>query len=161
MQVTREFHHPIVQVFKTLTDAIFLKQRALALGSLEANCSVSGSESNYQVELVRQREIKVPAALSAFLKKPQIATTIEQWQHQDEQYSCQNTADIDGAPLSIKGSVRLVPNDSGCIFTAEFESKAKIMFGKKTLQQYAGETILKELQLECQYTEKHLASQVN
>lgn len=161
MQVTHEFHHPIEQVFKTLTDAIFLKQRALALGSLEANCSVSGSKSNYQVELVRQREIKVPAVLSAFLKKLQIATTIEQWQHQGEQYICQNTTDIDGAPLSIKGDMSLLPSASGCIFTANFEIDANIMFGKKALQQYAGKTIVKELELECQYTTEYLVSQSN
>jgi hypothetical protein len=161
MRVTHEYRHPIEQVFKTLTDATFLKQRALALGGQEANCAVSGAMPNYRIELVRQRQINIPAVLSAFLKKIQTATTAELWPQNSEKYSCQNTTDIDGAPLTIKGSVSLVPNDSGCIFTAEFESKAKIMFGKKTLQQYAGETILKELQLECQYTEKHLASQVN
>jgi len=158
MQVIHEFHHDSNLVYKTLTDAEFLQQRALALGSLEASCDSSGTPADCQVKLIRQREIKVPAVLSAFLKNVQTASTNEHWKQQGDKYSCENSTEIDGAPLSIKGNVSLVPSESGCTFTANFQTKAKIMFGKKKLQQYAGKTIAKELELECQYTEKHLAS---
>jgi len=158
MQVTHEFHHDTALVFNTLTDPDFLKQRALALGSLEANCDSHGKQAGRQLTLVRQREINVPSVLSAFLKKVQTATTNEQWQQQDEQYSCNNTTEIDGAPLSIKGNVSLIPNGSGCTFIATFETKAKIMLGKKKLQKYADKTIAKELELECEYTAKYLDS---
>ncbi|MFT6408153.1 MAG: hypothetical protein ACJAQ6_001569 [Arenicella sp.] len=69
MQVTHEFNHDIELVFKTLTDPVFLKQRALSLGNLDANCDANGEPSNCQLKLVRQRQINVPAVLSAFVKK--------------------------------------------------------------------------------------------
>ena len=158
MQVTHEFNHDINLVFKTLTDPAFLKQRALALGSLDANCDSKSAQTTCHVKLVRQRKINVPSVLSAFLKKIQTATTNEQWQQNAEQFNCENSTEIEGAPLSIKGTMSLVPSSSGCVFTANFETKAKIMFGKKKLQQYAGKTIAKELELECQYTQRHLDS---
>jgi len=43
----------------------------------------------------------------------------------------------------------LIPSPAGCIFTANFKTNAKIMFGKGKLQQYAGKTITKELELQC------------
>ncbi len=158
MQITHEFEHEINLVFKTLTDPSFLKQRALALGSSSASCNSSGAPSDCQITLVRQREIKVPAVLSAFLKKVQTATTNERWKQNDSQFNCDNSTEIDGAPLSIRGTMSLVPNSKGCQFSANFNTQAKIMFGKKKLQQYADETIAKELELECQYTQKHLDS---
>jgi hypothetical protein len=158
MKITYQFHHDINLVFKTLTDPIFLKQRALALGSLDASCDYQGNQSDIQIKLVRQREIKIPAVLSAFLKKVQTASTNEHWTQKGERFECENSTEIDGAPLSINGRVSLTPTSSGCLYTADFETTAKIMFGKKKLQQYAGKTIKKELELECEYTQKILDS---
>lgn len=158
MQVTYEFQYDINLVFKTLTDSEFLKQRALALGSLDAMCESRGVTPDCHVKLVRERQIKVPAVLSAFLKKIQTATTNEQWAQQERQFSCENSTAIEGAPLSIKGNVSLVPSELGCTFIANFETKAKIMFGKKNLQQYAARTIARELQLECEYTARYFDS---
>jgi hypothetical protein len=158
MKITHEFHHDINLVFKTLTDPVFLKQRALELGSIDASCDCQGAQPDLQIRLVRQREIKIPAVLSAFLKKVQTASTNEHWTHEGEQYNCENSTEIDGAPLSIKGNVNLAPSSSGCTYTANFETTAKIIFGKKKLQQYAGKTIKKELELECEYTQTALES---
>lgn len=158
MQVNYEFSHEIDLVFKALTDPGFLKQRALSLGSLEANCSAKGAAPNCQLELIRKREINIPAVLSAFLKKVQTAVTNEHWSQQGDQYICTNSTEIDGAPLSISGKMTLSPTATGCLLSANFETKAKIMFGKKKLQEYAGKTIAKEIELECEYTAKQLAA---
>ena len=154
MQVKHEFRHDAKTVFNILTDAEFLKKRAIALGSIDANCNISG----LKITLIRQREIKVPAVLSAFLNKVQTATTNELWHQHDDGFSCDNSTKIDGAPLSISGNINLVPSPNGCLFTANFETKANIIFGKSKLQKYAGRTIAKELELECQYTDKYLDS---
>lgn len=158
MQITHEFHHDINLVFKILTDPDFLKRRALALGSLDASCERNGTQADWQLKLVRQREIKIPAVLSAFLKKIQTATTSEIWRQEGEQFVCNNSTEIDGAPLSIKGNARLLPSSLGCTYIVDFETSAKIMFGKKKLQQYAEKTIKKELELECEYTQTTLES---
>ncbi len=158
MRVTHTFSQDIQTVFKTLTDPEFLKQRAIALGSVKASCESDASDHDCKLTLVRERKINVPGVLSAFVKSVQIATTEEHWSLDGDQYECTNTTEIDGAPLSIKGSMTLSPNASGCTFSANFETKARIMFGKKNLQQYAAKTIAKELELECEYTAKHLDS---
>ncbi len=158
MQVTHTFPQDIQTVFKTLTDPEFLKQRAIALGSAKASCESYVSDHHCQLTLVRERKINVPGVLSAFVKSVQIATTEEHWSLNGDQYECSNNTEIDGAPLSIKGSMTLTPNENGCTLSASFETKARIMFGKKNLQQYAAKTISKELELECEYTAKHLGS---
>ncbi len=158
MQITHEFKHDIDLVFSTLTDPDFLKQRALSLGSVEVSCDLSGSLPEFQIKLVRQREITIPAVLSAFLKKVQTATTQEHWQQSAKQYRCENATEIDGAPLSITGTMQLIPSASGCTYIANFDTHAKIMFGKKNLQKYAAKTIAKEIELECNYTSKYLDS---
>lgn len=135
-----------------------MKQRALALGSLDANCDSRGALPDYQVKLVRKREINVPMVLSAFLKKIQTATTHEQWMQVNTRFNCENSTEIDGAPLRIIGKVSLIQSESGYTFVAGFETKAKIMFGKKKLRQYAAKTISREIELECEYTAKHLNS---
>jgi len=158
MQVTHTFSQDIQTVFKTLTDSDFLKQRAIDLGSVKASCNSDADDQDCKVTLVRERKINVPGVLSAFVKSVQIATTEEHWSQNGDQYTCRNTTEIDGAPLSIMGTMTLAPNGNGCTFSADFETKANIMFGKKKLQQYAAKTIAKELELECEYTAKHLNS---
>lgn len=158
MQVKHKFSQDIQTVFSTLTDSNFLQQRAIALGSISATCDSKPSDSECTVTLVRERKINIPAVLSAFLKEIQVATTQEHWEQSGNDYQCTNNTEIDGAPLSIKGTMALSPDESGCLFTADFETKARIMFGKKKLQQYAAKTIAKELELECEYTAKYLDS---
>lgn len=158
MQITHTFSQDSQTVFETLTNAEFLKQRAIALGSVTASCESDANDRDCKLTLVRERKINVPRVLTAFVKSVQIATTEEHWSLDGGQYRCTNTTEIDGAPLSIKGIITLAPNDSGCTLTANFETKARIMFGKKNLQQYAAKTIAKELELEFEYTAKHLNS---
>lgn len=158
MQVSHTFPQDIHTVYQTLTDPEFLKQRAIALGSVNASCESDANDHDCKLTLVRERKINVPGVLSAFVKSVQIATTEEHWSLNGDQYECSNTTEIDGAPLSIIGTMALTPNASGCTFSANFETKAHIMFGKKNLQQYAAKTIAKELELECEYTAKHLGS---
>jgi len=158
MQIEHQFSHDVSLVYKTLTDPEFLKQRALSLGSLDVRCEVKQEQSACQIMLVQERQINVPSVLSAFVKKIQIATTNEQWQRVGEGFSCDSDTEIDGAPLSIKCSFNLVPNASGSSFTANFQTEAKIIFGKKNLQQHAEKKIAREIQSECDYTDKHLNS---
>ena len=158
MQVTYEFSHDIATVFKTLTDPNFLAERALKLGSLEANGNAQGQASDQTVTLTRKRRINVPSVLKAFLKSVQTAVTNEVWCADGEGYLCKNNTDIQGAPLAVSGEVTLMPSAAGCTFVANFEPDAKIMLGAKKLEKYAAKTIAKEIELECEYTAKYLGS---
>jgi len=158
MQVKYEFNHDISAVYQTLTNPDFLATRALKLGSLEASGSAKQVENNQQVTLTRKRKIKVPSVLKAFLKSIQTAVTNETWVADGSGYRCENSTDIQGAPLDIAGDIALTPSASGCTFIANFKPDAKIMFGARKLEKYAAKTIAKEIELECEYTAKHLAN---
>ena len=157
MIVNFEFKHDIEQVYKTITNPKFLEARAMELGSLEANSESQEIESNNQVTLIRKRKINVPSVLKAILKSVQTARTNELWSQNGDQYSCQNSTDIDGAPLKISGHIQLLPSVDGCTFKAEFETDANIPFIGKKLEKYAAKTVAKEIELECEYTAKYLA----
>ena len=158
MQVSYEFNHDISIVYSTLTDPDFLAARALKLGSIEANGNLEVGESNQKITLTRKRKINVPSVLKAFLKNVQTAVTQEIWCAQGDGYRCDNTTDIQGAPLAITGQINLAPSVNGCTFIASFKPDAKIMLGARKLEKYAAKTIAKEIELECEYTAKHLAA---
>ncbi len=157
MIVNHHFDHDIELVYNTLTDPQFLQQRALELGSMEAESQSQQVEGNQQVTLLRRRKVKVPFVLRKMLKTIQTANTSELWRQLDGGYRCENNTDVDGAPLAIKGNIALSSSASGCDFRAEFETEAKVALFKKKLQKYAGKTVAKEIELECEYTARHLA----
>lgn len=161
MIVNHHFDHDIESVYKTLTDPQFLQQRALSLGNMEAESQSRQVEGQQQVTLRRRRRVKVPFILRKMLKTIQTADTKELWCQAGGDYRCANTTDIDGAPLSISGSITLSPSASGCDFSAEFQTEAKVALFKKKLQQYAGKTVAREIELECEYTDRHLAGERN
>lgn len=157
MIVTFEFKHDVETVYKTITNPLFLKDRALSLGSVEAQSDAVQEKSNNKVTLTRKRKINVPAVLKSMLKTIQTAQTDELWSQDGDNYSCQNSTIIDGAPLEISGQISLTPSVNGCTFQADFEPDAKVRFFAKKLEKYAGKTIAKEIELECEYTANYLA----
>jgi len=159
MLVNFKFNHDIDLVYKTLTDPQFLIDRALKLGSLDAQSEFKHVESKLQISLIRRRKINVPRVLRAVLKSIQTAKTEETWSRSGDNYMCQNATDIDGAPLTIKGNISLTPSTTGCTFSADFEPDAKVPFIGKKLEKYAGKTIAKEIELECEYTVAYLDKQ--
>lgn len=159
MIVNFEFSHDIDLVYKTITDPQFLKARALQLGSMAAESESQQIEANKAVTLVRRRKIKVPFVLRRMLNSIQIARTKELWCRNGEGYSCQNSTEIEGAPLTIAGQITLSPSDNGCSFQADFEPSAKIALIGKKLEKYAGKTVAKEIELECEHTAKYLSNQ--
>lgn len=157
MVVNFEFSQDVDKVYKTITNPEFLKERALQLGSMSAESEAQQIEANNQVTLVRERKIKVPFVFRRMLKSIQIARTKELWCRDGRGYSCQNSTEIEGAPLTIAGQITLSPSDNGCSFQANFEADAKIALIGKTLKKYAGKTVAKEIELECEYTADYLA----
>lgn len=157
MIVEYTFDHDVETVYATLTNPAFLIDRALSLGNEKADANLQESGSNRIIELERTRQIKVPAILNALLKQTQTATSKELWRKDGEGYVAESTADIDGAPISLNGTIRLSPSGTSCHFKADVTVKARVLIAKRTLKKYASKTVAKELELECEYTAKYLA----
>lgn len=157
MIVKFEFDQDVETVYQTMTDTEFLIQRALKLGNHLADAKADSDGDNVVIKLNRTRMIKVPSILSALISDEQTATSKEVWSRVGDKYICESKADIDGAPLELAGKITLSPNGSGCLYVAEVDVKAKVMIGRGTLKKYASKTVAKELELECEFTAKHLA----
>ncbi len=157
MIIEFEFDHDIETVYKTITDTDFLVDRALSLGNESADAEAQDANGELTINLNRTRKIKVPAVLGALLKDKQTAISTEVWRADGDGYICDSKADIDGAPIKINGVMKLTPTDIGCRFHADVDVKARVLIGGGTIKKYASKTVAKELELECEYTAKHLS----
>ena len=156
MIVKFEFNQDIETVYQTLINTEFLIERALELGNHAADAKADSDGDQVIINMNRTRMIKVPSILSALIKDEQTAISEEVWSRVGENYVCKSKADIDGAPLEVVGTVTLSPNGAGCLYEAEVDVKAKVMIGRGSLKKYASKTISKELELECEFTARHL-----
>ncbi len=119
---TQKFHFPqdIDTVFRFLADPETAKKRSVAFGERDISVTTSGST----VTNVRKVEADVPAFAKKVLNPVNTVTDVKRWDPATK--SAQLSVDIQGAPIKVAGTIRLVPSGSGCDYIVDFQVTCKI-----------------------------------
>lgn len=119
---TFKYNYPqdIDTVFAFLSSPETARRRSEAFGEREINVSVSGGA----VTNVRKVEAEVPGFAKKLLNPVNTVTDVKRWDAATK--TGQLTVDIQGAPVKIAGSIRLVPAGSGCDYVVDFQVSCKI-----------------------------------
>ena len=145
-------------VFGYLTDPVFLKARAEAVGA--RNIDVTVADSGDTVKIVMKREIpsEAPSALKKFIPEWSPSVQTETWKKQaGGPYLGKATVEIDGVPVSARSRMKLAAGKEGgsvMMIETEFKSGVPMVGGK--LASFAGNTAKETLKAEYEFSKKQI-----
>jgi len=125
--------HPIDTVFDLLTDPDFLVERSIGIGELEADCEIEEDDAGkVYVSMTRKVVRDLPAFLAKIFDPKQVLSMQETWQQIGESWVGKGEYTVEGQPVNIKTDITLKPTADGCVYSIQYNAKAKIpMIGGK------------------------------
>ena len=161
MEIRRdhEYAHDTDAVYALFTDAeeIDLKQQALGAREIEIEeCDVD--DDGAAVQFVRELPADVPGILKKFLQPWNTVEQTEQWQEcEDDVYEADLTIDIRNVPVTVEGTLQLVPTDNGCVNHVRLSVECGIPFVGKTLAEFVAADCKRLIRDEYEYITERLA----
>lgn len=140
MKITRDHEYTsdtdAVLALFTDADEITSKQEALGARDIEViECDRDADGAN--VRFVRELPADVPGILAKFLQPWNRIEQSEQWQDSgDGVYECDIEIDIANVPVTVEGTLKLVPVDGGCVNQVRLNVECGIPFVGKTLAEF-------------------------
>ena len=154
-----EYAHDTDAVYALFTDAeeIDLKQQALGAREIEIEeCDVD--DDGAAVQFVRELPADVPGILKKFLQPWNTVEQTEQWQEcEDDVYEADLTIDIRNVPVTVEGTLQLVPTDNGCVNHVRLSVECGIPFVGKTLAEFVAADCKRLIRDEYEYITERLA----
>ena len=141
----REIHsysHSAEALFKVYTTADWIPKRYEAIGMRNIKVtSFTQTGDIWEVSTTRQVRAQAPRAIKKFAKDWNTINQTEKWTKNGEVYECDLRVDIQGVPVNMDGSMRIVSNETGITNTIElFVSCTIPLLGKKVENFVAGDT---------------------
>ena len=147
-------------LYGRLTDPVFLKAQALAVGALKAEVIESGIAAAGPRTVVRQSvEADVPRALSRVLPSTIETTEYNEWSADGAgTYRSTWKVDLSGVPVSLKGRTTISAVNSGSTFRLTVEVKASVPLIGGKIESLIVENINRDAQLRDDYLRAHASS---
>lgn len=119
---TFKYSYPqdIDTVFAFLSNPETARRRSEAFGEQDIKVTASGGA----VTNVRKVEAEVPGFAKKLLKPVNTVTDLKRWDSATK--TAELSVDIQGVPVTIRGSIRLVPAGTGCDYIVDFQVTCKI-----------------------------------
>ena len=130
-------------VFKHFCDSEKVQSKHQALGARNINLAqFDASETSLNVIIEREVPADVPKAMKKFLSDWNMVKQTEAWTGTPGKgYTCNIEVDIHGVPVTIKGTMELVPEGEGCLNNVYLEIKCGIpLVGKKLADLVGGQS---------------------
>ena len=135
-----EYAHSTEMLFALFTDAKEIKAKQKALGARKIRveeCEID--DEGADVRFVRELPAEVPGVLSKFLQPWNTVEQSEEWRDcGDGVYEADLEIDIANVPVTIEGTLKLEPEDDGCVNHVRLSVDCGIPFVGKTLADFVG-----------------------
>lgn len=152
--------HGTDAVFALFTDRHEIEAKQEALGA--RNIRIVRCERNAEgasVRFVRDLPAEVPGMLKRFLQPWNSVTQSERWRFcQGGEFNSDITIDIANVPVTVGGTLRLMPVDTGCVNQIRFVIECGIPFIGKTLAEFVAMDCKRIMAAEYDYIVRRLAS---
>lgn len=147
------YSQDIDTVFKHFSDAGQVKAKHEALGAKEINLvQFDASDSSLNVVLEREVPADVPGAMKKFLGEWNHVKQTETWSGTPGQgYKCDIAIEIDGVPVTINGTMELMPEGEGCSNNVSLNFSCGIPLVGKKLAEFVGNHSKGAMQEEYRY----------
>lgn len=118
---------PVETVFERLTDPDYLVERSLALGELDADCTVEEDGAAVLITMRRQIERKLPAVLARLFSPRQTIELVERWNTSGRVHKGSYELKVLGQPVTVKAELQLKAAGAGkSLYTVSHSAKAAI-----------------------------------
>jgi len=153
-----EYAHSTDTVFALFTDADEIEAKQEALGAREIRIEeCETDEHGATVRFVRELPAEVPGMLKKFLQPWNTVTQSEQWHNSgDNSYTADLTIEIANVPVTIGGTLELVPADDGCVNYIRLSVDCGIPFVGKTLAEFVAKDCKRIIADEYEYISNQL-----
>ncbi len=154
MEFSYEFTHSAETIFERVTDAQFIVDRCMALGSLDADCHSNG-ETLPNITTTRTEEAELSALMKKVVGKQQEMKTVEQWSETDESYDSSSITTVANTPIKIAASQSLYNTEEGSQIMVTLTVTAKIPLLRSKVEPMVASKVRREMLREFNYTEQH------
>ena len=140
-------------VFKHFADSEQVTSKHNALGAKNINL-IAFDATNTSLEVIFEREVPtdVPKAMKKFLGEWNHVKQTESWSGtQGKGYKCDIKIEIQGVPVSIGGTLELVPEGDGCVNNINISINCGIPLVGKKLAEVVGSQSKVSMEEEYQY----------
>lgn len=153
-----EYAHSTATVFALFTDAAEIKAKQKALGARSIRVEACEKDQDgATVRFVREMPAEVPGMLKKFLQPWNTVTQSEQWSDSgDDTYTADLTIEIANVPVTIGGTLELVPTDDGCVNYIRLNVDSGIPFVGKTLAEFVAKDCKRIIAGEYEYISSQL-----
>ena len=146
-------------VFALFTDRDEIEAKHRAIGARDiviTECTRSMTQAH--VEFRRQMPVSVPAFLKTFLQPWNTVNQVESWSRESGGvFTACVAVDIEGVPVSIHGTLRLQPTDSGCVNEIDFDFGCSVPLVGRKLTKFVADESRRIMQAEYRYLSDRLA----
>lgn len=154
---THIYKQPIEAIYKSCINKDFIKTKMAALGARNIEVTIQQKSESVIIEIVREMPINVPSIFKSFMNPWTKMTQTEVWKGDTGgPYYCIIEIKVYGAPLDIKGQMKLGSTEGGAAVVAITEVHCTIPFIGQSLSNFIGETSKKAIEQEFEYIEKHV-----
>ena len=137
-------------LFKHFCDTAKVQSKHEALGARNINLvQFDADETSLNVIIEREEPADVPKAMKKFLGDWNTVKQTESWTGTlGKGYKCDITIEVHGVPVTINGTMELVPEGSGCVNNVILDIKCGIPLVGKKLAEVVGSQSKKSMREE-------------
>lgn len=159
IKVVHAYANDVETLFGLFHDPEFMKAKYIGIGGRNVEVlECAGSAGSYAVKVKREVPADVPGLLKKFLNPWNTLVQNERWEGQlGGPWRCTLDIDIAGVPVSMKGTMELRTEGSGCVNEVQLEIKCGIPLVGGKLADFVGGDAEKATQAEYEFIRGHLA----
>ncbi len=124
-----------------LSDADYLKTRSENAGDENVNVDVQHGPEGVRIVTVRDRKSMIPEFARRLIGNRNRIIDETTWNEDGAGYRAQYTIRIEGAPVSVEGSTRLLPSGEGCLYETSFSVTARVPLLAKKVENAVADQI--------------------
>lgn len=153
---TFEFKQDVDSIFKAYTDEVFLQKKMEALGARNIEIVIEKNKKETKITVTREMPADVPGILKKFLNPWNKMIQKEIWSgSKGGPYYGNLEIEVEGAPVNVKGEMKIAATESGSIAANITEISTSIPFIGKSIKKFVANASEEAIDKEFEYVGKY------
>ena len=153
---TFEFQQDVDTIFKAYTDKDFLQKKMEALGARNIKILIEKNDGETKIKVTREMPADVPRILKKMLNPWNKMIQKEIWTgEKGGPYYGILEIEVEGAPVSVKGEMKIASKDSGSIAANITDISTSIPFIGKSIKKFVAKASEEAIDQEFDYVGQH------
>jgi len=153
---TFQFEQDVDAIFKAYTNKVFLQKKMEALGARNIKIIIEQNKEEIKIVATREMPADVPGVLKKFLNPWNKMIQKETWKGtKGGPYYGNLKIAVEGAPVNVKGEMKIAATDYGSIAANVTEISTSIPFIGKSIKKFVAKASEEAIEKEFEYVGKH------